>query len=193
MATVNLTKDTGKIEYVNPLPQGEPSPSEPGSLAILRVKGPDGSIRHEVSVAVKPSACCGSDQDRMGLVDAVIAVDPGARIIELLIAGRVVDTFQAGPTPPAVRALTSRPTERDALSFAWETDAKTGDKHTYMIQASTDNGQTWYTLAVGLTKPEVAIDHNQFHGAKQVLVRVFATDGFTRSTVATESVPIEAR
>jgi hypothetical protein len=60
-----------------------------------------------------------------------------------------------------------------------------------MVQVSTDNGRTWETLAVGLPTPEVTIDRNQFYGAENVLVRVIATDGFRRSVVTSEPLPID--
>jgi hypothetical protein len=190
VGSVNLTRDTGKIEYVNPLTQGEPSGTVNASQVILRVKGGDGNVLHEYPVAVKPLACLGANQDRLGMVDVAIGVDATARSIELLVAGHVVDTFSASATLPGVRALARRAGERGDLSFTWETDAKPGDKHTYAIQVSTDHGQSWQTLAVGHATPEINIDKTQFKGVDQILVRVIATDGFSRSVVTTEAVPI---
>jgi hypothetical protein len=190
VATVNLTKEEGKIEYVNPLPQGEASRTEPDSPVMLRVKGADGQVLHEYPVSVKPLSDA-SGPDRLGLVDAILPVDPDARVIELSIADRLVDTFQASATPPEVRGLTRVAAERDTVSIAWETEAGTGDDHTYIVQVSTDDGRTWQTLAVGLATPEVTIDRNQFYGAENVLVRVIATDGFRSSVVTSEPLSID--
>ena len=125
------------------------------------------------------------------MVDAVIPVDPGARTIEMSVAGKVVDTFRAGATPPAVRGLKPVSYQTHGLALEWETDASPADNHTYIVQTSTDQGRTWQTLAVGLQKPEVVIDHNQFYGAKDLLVRVISTDGFTSAVVTSESLPID--
>jgi hypothetical protein len=189
VATVNLTKSQAKIEYVNPLPQAEPSQVDPKSVVVLHVKRADGYLLHEYSVRLKPSACQSPEEDRLALVDAVIGVDPGARIIELSVAGQVVDTFRAGTTPPAINSL-KHVSEANGLSLAWETDASADDNHTYIVQTSTDQGRTWQTLAVGLDKPEAVIDHNQFSEAKHLLVRVISTDGFTSALVTSESLPI---
>jgi hypothetical protein len=190
VGTVNLTKEEGKIAYVNPLPQGEASPTEPDSPVRCRIKGADGQVLHEYPVSVKPlSDTPGSD--RLGLMDVVFAVDPDAREVELLVGGGTVDTFQASATPPRVRGLTREDAGPHALSMAWETDAEAGDEHTYAVQVSTDNGRTWQTLAVGLATPELTIDRNQFPGAEQVQIRVVATDGFTRSIVTSEPYQLE--
>jgi hypothetical protein len=191
VATVNLTKEEGKIKYVNPLPQAEASRTEPDSPVILRVKGADGQVLHEYPVSVKPLSDT-PGPDHLGLVDVALPVDADARAVELSIAGRAVDTFQASATPPEVRGLTRAAAERDTLSIAWEAEAGTGDDHTYNVQVSTDDGRTWQTLAVGLATPEVTIDRNQFYGAGNVLVRVIATDGFRSSVVTSEPLSIDS-
>jgi hypothetical protein len=190
VATVNLTKEEGKIEYVNPLPQGEASRTQLDSPVVLRVKGADEQVLHEYQVGVKPLSIDSPEGDHLGLLNAVLAVDTDARAIELIVAGHTVDTFRASATPPDVRGVTRVDPERHPLSIAWETDAETDD-HTYTIQVSTDNGRTWQTLAVGLTTPEVGIDRDQFYGAENVLVRVIATDGFRSSVVTSEPLPID--
>ena len=192
VATVNLTKEEGKIEYVNPLSQGEASRTEPDSPVMLRVKGADGQLLHEYRVSVKSLSDI-PGPDRLGLVDVVLPVDADAMAVELSIAGRTVDTFQASATPPEVRGLIRAAAERDTLSIAWEAEAGTGDDHTYNVQVSTDDGRTWQTLAVGLATPEVAIDRNQFYGAENVLVRVIATDGFRSSVVTSAPLSMDTQ
>jgi hypothetical protein len=192
VATVNLTKEEGEIKYVNPLPQGETSRTEPDSPVMLRVKGADGQVLHDYPVSVKPLSDT-PGPDHLGLVDVALPVDADARAVELSIAGRTVDTFQASATPPEVRGLTRAAAERDTLSIAWEAGAGTGDDHTYNVQVSTDDGRTWQTLAVGLATPEVTIDRNQFYGAENVLVRVIATDGFRSSVVTSEPLSIDTQ
>lgn len=189
VVTVNLTKREGKIEYVNPVPQGEISRPAPESQVVVLVKRIDGKVLYECPVAVKPLS---DTEDELGLVDAIIPAEPDARIIELLIAGKSVDTFRASETPPDVRWVSRLAMDSHAPIVAWETDAKPEDKHTYSVQVSTDNGKTWQTLAVGLTSKQVAIDRSQFRGAKQVLIRVIATDGFRRSEIIEVFTPDEA-
>jgi hypothetical protein len=191
VATVNLTKQDGEIKYVNPLPQGATSRQEPDSPVMLRVKGADGRVLDEYRVSVKPLSITSPEGDTLGLVDVVLPVDPDARAVELSIGGRTVDTFQASATPPEVRGTPRVDTGRESLSVALETEAEAADDQTYIVQVSTDNGETWQTMAVGLATPEVTIDRNQFSGAESVLVRVIATDGFRSSEVTSEPLSIE--
>jgi hypothetical protein len=190
VATVNLTRSHGKIDFVNPLPQGQVSQIVQNSPVILRVKRADGQLLHEYPVGVKPSSCTSPGEDRLALVDATIAVDPDAKLIELVVTGQVIDTFRASATPPAVRGLRRADAEPGKLAVAWGTDPQIDDKHTYSVQVSTDRGKTWLTVAVGLTKPEFTIDRNQFPGVAEVQMRVIATDGFTRSLVTSETFQV---
>lgn len=186
VATVNLTKRKGKIEYVNPVPRGTISAPEPNSPVVILVKSSEGKVLYEARVRVTPLSDTAEGRDELGLVDALVVAGPDAKMIELLIADRSVDTFRAGVTPPRVRNVRSVAAEPRALVLTWETDAKTEDRHTYSVQASTDNGKTWQTLAVGFTSPRIPIDSSLFRGAKQVLIRLIATDGFRRFETTTE-------
>ena len=47
----------------------------------------------------------------------------------------------------------------------------------YAVQASTDHGRTWTTLAVGTTATSLPVDLEQFSDAEQVRFRVLTTNG----------------
>lgn len=181
IATVTIGRGEGKIDYVNPLPQGEVTPPDPSSPVALRVTGPQGRVAYEAAVPVKPLSDTPEGDDQRFLVDAVIAADADASAIELLVGGRTVDVFRRSRMPPSVRAVRGVEKRGAASRLTWQTDASPDSTHTYTIQASVDAGRTWQTLAVGLRSPEVEIDERQFRSAPRVLVRVIATDGFTRS------------
>lgn len=187
VAIVNVAKGEGKIEYVNPVTQGEISRPDPESQVVLSVKQLDGKVLYESPVAVKPL----SDTTGLGLVDAIVPAEPDARIVELSISGKSVDTFRAGESLPDVRRVSHLTMDREASVVAWETNAEPQDNHTYSVQVSTDNGRTWQTVGVGLTATQVAIDRSQFRGAKEILVRVIATDGFRRSETIEVLTPNE--
>jgi hypothetical protein len=190
VATVNLTKVQGKINFVHPLSQGLVSGIERDSTVILRFKRADEQVLREYPVGVKLRSCIDPGEDRTGLVDATIGVEVEARIVELLVAGQLVDIYRGSERLPAVRALKRMATGPEHLRVAWESDAQPGEHHTYIIQASTDEGRTWQTLAVGLTKPDYTIDRSNFQGARQVQVRVIVTNGFTQSVLTSETFQI---
>ncbi len=190
VATVNLTTRDGKINYVNPLPQGDLSYTDPESPVVFRVKGADGQLLNEYQVGVKPFVCQRPGEAQQALVDAVLAVHPNARVVELVVHGVTVDTFAASVTPPGARRVRRVEADPRLMAFAWDTDAESEGEHTYIVQISTDEGMTWQTLAVGLLTPEITIDRNQFDEVESVLVRVIATDGFRSSVITSEPLAI---
>jgi hypothetical protein len=191
IATINLTKVSGKIEFVHPLQQGELSGSEPESRVMLRFKRADGQMLHEYPVGVKIDSCLDPGADNTGLVDARFAIEPDARVIELVIDGVVVDSFRADATEPSVHSLRRLGAEEGNDALAWEGTAETSENVTYTVQASTDEGRSWITLAVGLKTPAYTLDRRNFEGATQVQVRVIATNGFTQSVVTNEPFQLE--
>jgi hypothetical protein len=60
------------------------------------------------------------------------------------------------------------------------------------LQVSTDGGQTWQTVAVGLTSPSANIDRSQFQDAERITVRVIATNGFDNSVSTSDEMPVES-
>ena len=191
IASVNLTRRTGKIQYVNPVNRGAISPSEPASPVAISVKSADGKVLYETRVPVKLLSDTDEGQDERGLVDAIVVAGPDAKVVELSIAGQLADTFRAGVTPPRVRNVRSMVPAAEPAVIAWDTDAAPDDRHTYSVQISTDNGTTWQTVAVGFTSTQIPINYKQFGDAKQVLIRVIATDGFRRFETTTSLSAVE--
>jgi hypothetical protein len=187
VATVNLTRNQGQIRFVNPVPKGRPSGLEEDSPVVVRVEGVEGGVLHEHAVRVKLDSELAPEDDRTGLVDAVIAVDAGAKTIELVVGGRVADAFTAAGAPPAVRAARTVVSDDGTLGVALELDRAMEETHTYSIQVSTDQGKTWQTLGVGLKEPSFSLDRSQFRPGQEVQVRVIATNGFESSVVISET------
>jgi hypothetical protein len=62
----------------------------------------------------------------------------------------------------------------------------------YAVQASTDQGRTWITLAVGTPDRSLPLDPEPFAGAEQVRFRVLTTNGFTQTVATTEDMAVES-
>ena len=190
VATVNLTKRTGRVEYVNPLERLIASDRERPGPAMLRVKGVGDQVLQETPVPVRLNSELRPGEDQVGIVDAVLRVDASARAIELVLDGQAVDSYAIGGPLPSVRAL--RVVEGAAKEIAIVTDAAQAVERgqTYSVQVSTDDGRTWKAVAVGLKRPALDLDRSQFRAGQEVRVRVVATNGLQRSVVMSETVRI---
>jgi len=212
VATVNLTRATGKIKYVNPVDTVLVPKEDPDSPVSIRVRSADGQVLHEYYAAVKLNTCEEPNKDRKGIVDVALPRQADAASLELLVDDQVVDTFRPGAAPPPLSNVRRREVEEDetaavgvgasedAVSLEWdapvaEEEGVVGEAGTspvtYNVQVSTDGGRTWQTVAVGLTTPTATIDRGQFQDAESVMVRVIATNGFDNSVVTTDEMPVE--
>ncbi len=189
VARVNLTKNEGRIHYVHPVAGVPVTAAAPGSSVALRLKATNGAVLTEYRVPVKIDSCL-EDSDRTGLVDVIIPASPEARQIELVIGDRSTDTFSAGGPPQPIRDV-KRSEDPAETGLTWGGGAPAKEGTSYVVQASEDEGRTWFTVAVGLKKPQFKFDPKQFPGAKKVHIRILATNGFTQTVAATEvfSVP----
>jgi hypothetical protein len=187
VATVNLTRRKGKIEFVNPLERATPSKLLERGEATVRVKGSDGTVLADYPIEVKLSSELAPDEDRVGIVDAIIVVNTDARSIELLLNNHVADTFLVGGAAPSVGALGVEDVGGNAVAITMRVDKKDTEYQRFSIQVSTDDGQTWQTVAVGLKDPSTTVDRSQFLKGQDVRVRVLATNGLATSVVAAEA------
>jgi hypothetical protein len=196
VAEVNLTEGTGNIRYVNPVSRTLSAAAVGGAGFELRVLDATGQALGSYPAPVKLNSCADPSEDRTGIVDAVIPANPAARQIELLYNGQVLDTFRSGAAVAEISNLRRETSTESALSFAWDNAATTSVEDdvsnvTYNVQVSTDEGQTWQTVAVGRTSPDATIDRTQFEPGDRVTVRVVATDGFTSTVAETETFSVD--
>lgn len=186
VATANVTRNEGKIRFVNPIPSGRPSGIESRSTVKLRVKSEAAQVLHEYPVLVNIYTELPPEADREGLVDAVIPVSPTTRTIELVIDEKVADAARVGGAPPAVRGVQRVAPGEKEVGILLALDRRLDEGHTFAVQVSTDQGKTWQTVAVGLREPTFTIDRRQFREGQDLQVRVIATNGLASSVVMSE-------
>jgi hypothetical protein len=186
VATVNLTRSTGRVAYVHPLANTVPTAADPDSPYTLRVLDADGQELAETRVPVKPAPVEDPDADRGGMVDAVLDLPPGAAAVELRLGDRTLDTFRAagGAGDEPSRTLGAAVSGRDVVLDLGR-EARPGTS--YVVQVSED-GRRWRTVGVGLRSPRVPIDRAEARGRGSMRVRVSVTDGFTSTVIAEDSV-----
>jgi hypothetical protein len=206
-ALVNLTEQAGQFAFVTPVPGTLPeSSTPPDDRLAIRVRRQDGSTYIEPAI-FKPDTCRLPDDDETGLVDMVVTVDSDALGLDLLLDGYVVATYEAGPAPSQaenLRVARVPDTDRgdrderpptDGAVLAWEdpnarTEGVGAPGARYAVQASTDGGQTWITLAVGAADTALPVDADQFPDARRVRFRVLTSNGFAQTVAETADMPV---
>jgi hypothetical protein len=197
VATVNLTRKTGKIANINRVTRAlVPEVTIRDVSAMIRLSDPSGKVIGEYPVRVLEDTDIPKGEDKTGLVDAIIPFSPNTATVELILYGQIIDTLKVSKNPPKVRSIqTPRQVERAVkdkvpLVFSWEASDPDNDRLTYSVQISPDNGKTWETIAVGLTEPSVTIDPEQVKDLKTIMIKVIASDGFNSSVMQSKTLQL---
>ncbi len=192
IATVNLTKQTGKIQHVHPIESAQLGRAEATSSTRVRLLDASGSPLRDEPVELRLGSCPMPGEDQTGLVDAILPFDPGIQVVELLLNGQVIDTFAASPVQPAISNVRAGAAARPGhVALAWDVHHAPASTVSYSVQVSTNEGRTWQTVAVRQPTPTAEINLEQFRPAKKVHVRVIASDGFNTQMTSQQEIQME--
>ena len=188
VAIINLTRGTGQIEYLTGLLSGESRSIASTSRVSARFVSESGAALAEYFIVPKPQSCTPAGADAHALVDATLPRPPSSSRLLLMVDGNTVDHRGASQHLPAAGDMQSAQHELGSqLTWHAGPDSEPGSI-TFSVQASSDHGKTWSTLAVGLKSPSFRYDQHLAPAGTQILMRVFATDGFDQSVAATHSI-----
>ena len=117
----------------------------------------------------------------------VPASDDADRVV--IWRGDTLIAERAASAHPPTLELTPLPgglTVDAPFKLEWTATDPDGDKLTFDVEVSTDDGVSWWPVAVDLTQPDVVIDPAQIPGSDAVLLRVEASDGFHGASAQTQ-------
>ena len=174
IASLNLTKKTGKFEFVQTVGAALRVSAPSTTKALLEYVDAAGRPlgRYEVNANFVADADPG--EDVTALINSQIPFVAGAAKLNLYLGDKLLDSRSIPITPPAIRDL------RVAAegTVTWDATRAPGAVLTYFVQASQD-GKNWDVIAINLSEREFALSPAQRRAYASV--RVFANDGFNSS------------
>jgi hypothetical protein len=196
VGALNLTRKSGSIASVLPADQVSDAPArESGpSTVVVRLLDANGAVLDERPANFQLSACEDPDDDETGTVDVLVPDQPGAARVELLIDGQVVAGEPVGGRPvvgemvQSARMAAGPAASGQDLELRWDAPGAPAGQR-YIVQLSDDAGNSWRTVAVGLTEPAISLPAQELTG-DTVTVRILATTGTGTSVVRTDTVPL---
>jgi hypothetical protein len=164
------------------------SDNGPYSLELLDAKGAVLASRHFAPLNLSNEA-----PSATGPFYLVVPWVDGTTAVVFRYGDQEIGRVLASRRAPEVAFTT--PTESQSWSatgtqaLAWTGSDRDGDPLQYLLQYSTDGGQSWSVLAPNLTDPSFEIDSSWLPGSDNVMLRLLASDGF--NTVSVDSVPLQ--
>jgi len=188
VASVNLTRHAGRIRYVNHVRQATVAAIQPNQIVTVQLRDKAGKVIQSVPSWVRVDSDLPAGRDQIGVVQVIVADDPAAARVELLVHGKLLDARAITAHAPVVKELRLTkeklpcgPGKQPVLR--WVGLDADGDALTYLVQISGANA-SWDTIAVGLKQPRLILTSQQLQSAPQRHLRVIANDGYN------ESVPV---
>lgn len=189
VATVNLTKHTGAIKFVDHVGHAADQGPLQNQLAAVRFVDAAGKVLGTFPTWVRENSDLDQTPgaDRTGLVQIVVPVERAAASLELVLEGKVVSRRAISKHAPVVKALKISALAtllgKRGRTLTWLGLDLDVNPLTYLVQLSGE-GDTWETVATGLTVSKVTLTDEQI-GPGPRRVRVIANDGFNVSEPAT--------
>jgi hypothetical protein len=174
IATINLSKRAGRFDFVQTVNRAALVTFHTPTQAALAYVTANGKVSAQYSANVQPNSETQPGEDVTALVDATIPYSATAGKLELLLDGKVLDQRTINKTLPVVRGVVSK----TPGTLSWQTPAAEPGRLTFYVQGSR-NGQSWETIASGLSKPILQLSAAERR--RYVRLRVIANDGFHNS------------
>jgi hypothetical protein len=178
VATMNLTKGTGSINYVSPVTRALPS-FAPNGRAELVVHDPDGKELFRQAVAIQELSDIQAGEDRMALIDATMPFREDMAQIQLELDGAILARYtNVQTTPPPVSGVKiAQQLGAPGPTITWNAPPASAGTVTFTVLAQ-DKSNQWRTIAVGLTVPKLTLSTDQ---ASTSTLRVTGNNGFRSS------------
>ena len=199
VGTVNLTRTTGDISFVNPIPRGLARQGSADDTAVIRLlDGQDKELAsHKVFVLLDTGTERG--EDVTGVIDALVLIEAKLRHIVLMLEHREVDRFtfptkeprefKLGVTPKFVEATVDK--IKGTLNVRLRDGGERTDGATYLIEVSTDEGSSWQVQAIGKTRPETVVDLGTLKAGNKIGVRIRLNTGLRSEVIAKSIIDLQ--
>ena len=193
VATINLAKGTGRIEYVQPVADAASSAENAtgDAEATVRIHGAGDTVLAEHPAAVRFESCM-EDEDSSGFIDVTVPIPDETEAVSIVYEGSVIATYSRRGRPSALSGMRAlRSPEAHVSGLEWSSAEAEDPQVTYTVQVSRDQGERWETLAAGRPNPFVRFQSRDFPGVASLRVRVIATDGFESTAVSEEDIELD--
>jgi translation initiation factor IF-1 len=182
IASLNLSKGTGKILYVNHVQRAMVPTMAVEPHVSIRLLDRSNSMLGEYPVWVRMDTDIPKGEDQTALIEGPIPDLPNAGAVELLLNDKLLDRLVVPVRAPVVSNLKAVGPRGGIVQLVWEASSADRMKLTYLVQISSDAGKTWNTAAVGLSEPRLEINLEKTGAPLASQARVIANDGYNDST-----------
>lgn len=133
-----------------------------------------------------------ADEDLWAVTELVPYVDGTGFVVIEGPPGALV-TIPVSPNSPTISVgspVTGVGTNGDAVRVSWTATDADGDALSFVVQYSSDNGETWKTVAPGVTDSEIEIRRQAISAGEQAMFRVWVSDGINTAVATSPTISV---
>ena len=192
-ASVNLTRGTAKIVDARRVGLGLVSAGLSDDRLVLVARNADGQEIARFNAPFRQNSDIEPGADVVGVLDAVVDFPEGMASVDVLVNGVLADTFEApqsGATPDVSASIAASGARQanGMVTLMLDSAGTTAPGVTFDVQASTDGGTSWLTVAVGLASGANDIELSGLGAEGEIQLRVVTKEGFEQRVVDTLTI-----
>jgi len=173
----------------------EPTPAVRSDLELVFLDGEDQVLSQTGFLPESPLYDTASDSSSSAALFSLVRPLPeNTARVEIRLLGRVLKSIVPSNTVPSVSDVSVTTREFGPYTIGWSATDADGDELNYAVYYSTDGGQSFIPIAVGLSDTRFSWNHAIQGGSSSAVIEVVAGDGFHRGSAlsAPFTVPTKA-
>ena len=177
--TIDLTNSTATLEPSMILPGSKYTTRPSNSSFTITLLNSEGKTLARYPFSPKAYTYFPQNKDKMALLSEAVPYISCTKQIMITKDGNQMASRYVSAHSPEVKVIfpTGGGILRDKFTVRWQASDPDGDRLTYSLLYSTDNGLTWQTVVKNINESEIIIDPAELPGSTKALFRVIATDG----------------
>jgi hypothetical protein len=180
MGLVNFTKNTAALDTLYRIPNG--IVSEPPALGThsIQLHDTDNAVLAKYPFTPGKDSEAQPGEDLLGVISEVVPWVSGTQRVAVYTGTLELDSRIVSAHTPTVNVISPNGGEilTDTVVVSWSASDADLDLLTYALQYSTDNGESWQAVSVGIDNTTVyTLDLTMLPGSDQARVQIIASDG----------------
>jgi len=158
-----------------------PTPVETSDFSLAFVDD-RGAVLSQGGLALSaPLYADGATVAKSGVFDLIRPFPEGTARVEIRYQDKVLATLVRSANPPTVSEVRAQVSELAPVSITWDAVDEDGDPLTYSVHYSSDGGETFTPIAMGLTETEFLWDDRLSGGSSNAVIQVIGNDGLDQT------------
>lgn len=190
IGVVDTANGTGAIRFVNHQLHAATPGADTSGQVVLRALDAAGRLLESRSVASSVADCRSGNCPKRLLFSTSLPDRPGIASIQVMLDGRVLDTWSAPDLSTMKDTTATVEAKGDVIRVRWPGITPPSGVR-LRVDESRDGGTMWRVLHIGNDAPEIRLRSADYSGVSGILLRITADGGVESMQICTTTIAME--